>query len=310
MRKSEKKAYLFIAPAAVILLAFSIYPLFHAFNMSLQTQWLKQSQHYVGMENYGTLLRSRDFWDSLGVSVWYVAGTVPVTIALSFLIASLLFQKLRGLGLYRTIYFLPYITSTVAAAMVWRWIFEPSHRGVANTVLGWFGAGPLGWYNDPRGLFALIGEGLGLDVPAWASGPSVALATVIIFGIWHALGFCIVILLAGLSAIPREIYEAAEVDGATGWNRTRHVTLPLLSPTLYFLAIISTIRAFQTFNEFFVLTNEQCTGSTQSLTMLVFNQCYNDFHYGIATAAAMVLFLIMLGLTALQMRLVGRRVHY
>jgi multiple sugar transport system permease protein len=310
MRRIDWKGYLFVAPAAVILLAFSIYPLVHAFNMSLQTDWLKDSQHYVGGGNYIELLGSRDFWEALDVSVWYVVGTVPVTLVLSFLLANLLFQKLRALGLYRTIYFLPYVTSTVAAAMVWRWIFEPSHRGVANTVFGWFGAEPLGWYNEPRGVFSLIADGLGVGLPGWAAGPSLALVTVIVFGIWHALGFCVVIFLAGLSAIPRELHEAAEVDGAGARQRLWHVTVPLLSPTLYFLAIISVIRAFQTFNEFYVLTNEQCTGSTQSLTMLIFNQCYNDFHYGLATAAAVMLFLIMLGLTAVQMRVIGRRVHY
>ena len=310
MRRQGGQAYLYLAPAAVLLLGFSIYPLLHAFNMSLQTEWLKESQHYVGLRNYTTLLTSAEFWNALGVSVWYVLGTVPVTLALSFFVANLLFQKLRALGLYRTIYFLPYVTSTVAAAMVWRWVLEPSHRGVANTILGWLGVDPLGWYNEPRGVFALIADGLGIGLPAWAAGPSLALVTVILFGIWHALGFCVVIFLAGLSALPREVYEAADVDGAGGWQKLRHITLPLLSPTLYFLAIISTIRAFQTFNEFFVLTSEQCTGSTQSLTMLIFNQCYNEFHYGLATAAAILLFAIMLGLTALQMRVVGRRVHY
>jgi len=310
MRRTGWQPFLYLAPAGVLLLAFSIYPLLHAFDMSLQTEWLKESQHYVGLRNYTTLLASRDFWNALDVSVWYVLGTVPATLVLGFLLANLLFQKLRGLGLYRTIYFLPYVTSTVAAAMVWRWVLAPGHRGVANTVLGWFGCGPIGWYNEPRGVFALVADGLGVHLPAWAAGPSLALVTVILFGIWHALGFCVVIFLAGLSALPREVYEAAEVDGAGSWQKLRHITLPLLSPTLYFLAIISTIRAFQTFNEFFVLTSEQCTGSTQSLTMLIFNQCYNEFHYGTATAAAVVLFAIMLALTALQMRVVGRRVYY
>ena len=311
MRQQKWQAYLYLAPAAVLLLAFSVYPLFHAFNISLHADWGRRAQRFAGASNYADLLTGEEFWHSLGVSVWYVAGTVPIALVLSFLIANLLFQKLRGLGFYRTIYFLPYVTSTVAAAMVWRWIFAPGRRGVANTVLGWLGADPQRWYYESAGVFRLLAEGLGIDLPSWAGGPSLALVCVIIFSIWHTLGFDIVIFLAGLSAIPKEMYEAAEVDGAGGRQRMWHITLPLLTPTLFFLVIISTIRSFQTFNEIYIMTPLANRGSTQNLTMLIFSKFYEGRpDEGVATAVAMLLFVIILGLTVFQVKVLGRRVHY
>jgi len=310
MRRFNWQPYLYIAPAGLLLITFSFYPLIYAVWMSMHSGWGKPAQRFVGISNYSELLTGAEFWNSLGVSVWYVIGTVPIALALSFFIANLLFQKLRGLGLYRTIYFLPYVTSTVAAAMVWRWIFSPGTAGAANTFLDWFGIPAQRWYYQSAGVFALVGEHFGISLPEWAAGPSLALVSVMIFSIWHALGFDVVIFLAGLSAVPREIYEAAEIDGAGSSRKMWHVTLPLISPTLMFLAIVSVIRSFQTFNQIYVLTREQSMGSTQNLTMLIFNQFYGVFNYGTATATAVLLFLIMLGLTVLQLRIVGPRVHY
>ena len=307
MHRTKWQAYLFLAPAAILLLAFSIYPLFHAMNLSLRTH---RGAEFAGLENYQTLLGGEEFWDALGVSVWYVVGTVPITIVLGFLIASLLFQQLRARGMFRTIYFLPYVTSTVAAAMVFRWIFSTGESGAANTVLEWFGASPSRWCNEPAGVFTLLAEQAGVQLPAWAGGPSLALVCVMIFSIWHSLGFDVVIFLAGLSAMPREVYEAAEVDGANARQRMWHVTLPLLTPTLFFLAIISTIRSFQTFNQIFVMTPVGNRSSTMNLTMLIFSRFYENPHFGLATATAVALFLIILMLTVFQLKVLGPRVHY
>ncbi len=307
MQRTRWQPYLYLAPAAVLLLAFSIWPLGYAANLSLRSH---RGQTFVGLENYKELLSSEEFWRALEVSIWYVVGTVPITLALGMLIAVLLFQQLRARGLFRTIYFLPYVTSTVAAAMVFRWIFSGSESGVANTVLRWLGAGPSRWCHESTGVLALLGEGIGLAVPAWASGPPLALVCVMIFSVWHALGFDVVVFLAGLSNIPREVYEAAEVDGAGWWQKLWHVTLPLLSPTMFFLAIVSTIRSFQTFNQIYMMTPVGNRSSTMNLTMLIFTRFYENPHYGLATAAAMVLFLIILALTIFQLRVLGPRVHY
>ena len=307
MRSGKWQAYLYLAPAAVLLLVFSIWPLVHAVNLSVRSH---RGAEFVGAQNYQTLLAGEEFWDALGVSIWYVAGTVPVTLILGFLIASLLFQQLRARGMFRTIYFLPYVTSTVAAAMVFRWIFSTGDSGAANTVFRWFGAEPSRWCNEPTGVFTLLAEQIGVGLPAWAGGPSLALVCVMIFSIWHSLGFDVVIFLAGLSAVPREVYEAAQVDGANWWQKMRHVTLPLLTPTLFFLAIISTIRSFQTFNQIFVMTPVGNRSSTMNLTMLIFSRFYENPHYGLATATAVALFLVILGLTVFQLKVLGPRVHY
>jgi len=303
---TKSRPYRYLAPAAILLSAFAIYPLFHALHMSLHSH----RGRFVHLENYKTLVTETEFWRSLGVSVWYVVGTVPITLILGFLIANLLFQRLRALGLFRTIYFLPYVTSTVAAAMVWRWIFSPNSHGLANTVFQWLGVDAQRWYYEPTGVFILLGEALGIHVPGWAGGPSLALVCVMIFSIWHTLGFDIVIFLAGLSAIPREMYEAAEVDGANGWQRMRSITFPLLTPTLFFLAIISTIRSFQTFNQIYIMTPTANRAATQNLTMLIFHRYYENPDYGVATAVACALFLIILALTAVQIKVLGPKVHY
>jgi multiple sugar transport system permease protein len=212
--------------------------------------------------------------------------------------------------MFRTLYFLPYVTSTVAAAMVFRWIFSTGESGVANTVLGWLRISPSRWCNEPTGMFTLLAEKVGLTLPAWAGGPPLALVCVMVFSIWHSLGFDIVIFLAGLSAMPREVFEAAEVDGASARQKAWHVTLPLLTPTLFFLAIISTIRSFQTFNQIFMMTPVGNRSSTMNLTMLIFSRFYENPHYGLATATAVALFLIILTLTVFQLKVLGPRVHY
>jgi multiple sugar transport system permease protein len=306
-------AYAYLAPAAAILLTFWILPLFRAFYTSLHAGWGTENERLVWFRNYAELLKSPtggpgEFVESLTVTAWYVVGTVPIALVLSFLIASLLFQKLRALGLFRTIYFLPYVTSTVAAAMVFRWIFDPGGRGLANTVLGWLGAPGQRWCLESTGVFHLLAEGVGLSLPDWAGGPSLALVCVMIFSIWHVVGFDVVIFLAGLSAIPRELHEAAEVDGAGPWSKMRHITLPLLTPTLFFLAIISVIRSFQTFNQIYVLARD--TASTRNVTMLIYSKFWEGNAIEEATAVAVLLFAILLGLTALQMHVLGRRVHY
>jgi len=310
MSRTKWQPYLYLAPAAIILLAFSIYPVFQAAHMSVYTDWGKKSERFAGLRNYDALLSRGEFWHSLAVSVWYAVGTVPVALLLSFLIANLLFQKLRALGLYRVIYFLPYVTSTVAAAIVWRWIFDPNDRGIVNSVFNWLGLPAQRWYQEAAGVFTLIGEHFGLSLPSWAGGPSLALVCVMIFSIWHALGFDIVIFLAGLSAIPKEMHEAADIDGATAFQRLRHITLPLLSPTLFFLIVVSVIRSFQTFNQIYIMTPQESTGSAQNVTMLIFNKLWVDHQECMAAAVALLLFLIVLGLTTFQMRVLGPRVHY
>ena len=305
--------YLYILPALLVLGVFGVLPLFYGFYVSW-FKWGLTAEKFVGFGNYArALLGDANFWRALRVTIYYAIGTVPVTMVVAFAIANLLFQNIRGRSWYRTIYFLPYVTSTVAAAAVWRWVFYPGDKGLASSLLSWLsggGAPNVQWVQDSRGVIAVLGEWLGLDLSAWAE-PSLALVCVIVFSVWHSLGFHIVVMLAGLTAIPKEILEAASIDGATGIRRARHITLPLLSPTLFFLLIISTIRALRTFNEVYVMAAGETTGSTRTLTMYIF-QCFyeSEGKVGYGCTVACLLFVMILLLTLLQTRMIGRRVHY
>jgi multiple sugar transport system permease protein len=312
-RKSELPvALLFLLPSALILGSFGFFPLLYAFYVSLH-RWTLIRGPFVGLGNYAEAVREPDFWQALQVTVHYVLGTVPITLVLGFLIATLLNRRLAGLAIYRLLFFTPYIVSPVAAAAVWGWIYHPNY-GLANAVLQALHLPSRQWLHEPQGVIALLGGMLGIDVPSWAAGPSVALTAVMTVSVWHGLGFAVVILLAGLTAIPSEVTEAARLDGASGWPMLRYVTVPLLSPTLFFLLIVFTIRAFQTFNQIYILTPDggpQFT--TRNITMYIFSSFYQNtsrLGYGYGAAVAFILFGLILLLTVLQFKLLGERVHY
>lgn len=304
-------AYLYLLPAVVILGLFHFLPIFYAFYISL-FNWRVAQGPFVGLGNYQRAFDQPDFWNSIVVTVFFVLGTVPVSLCLAFLIAYLLFQQIAGRGLYRVLYFLPYVTSVVAAALAWKWIFHRDY-GILNAVFGLFEFTQQKWLQEPTGVFRLMGQGLGISVPPELAGPSLALVAVMIFSIWHGLGFDIIILLAGLTNIAPELYDAARIDGARGLRLLRHITIPLLSPTLFFLSTVSIIRSFQAFIQIFILTGSsegRPIGTTQAITLYIFDNFYSNSRIGYGAAVAFILFFIILTLTGIQLRVVGRRVHY
>lgn len=305
-------AYLLVLPAAVLIVAFHFAPVFYALFISLH-KWSLIPERFVGLSNYTAVLRDEEFHQSLGVTIWYVLGTVPFAIGISLVLALMLFQPLAGRGIYRTIYFLPYVTSVVAAAVVWTWIYNPRY-GVLNYVLTRLGLcdpqSPPQWLLEPRGVFELVLSNFGVQPPAWAAGPSLALVAVTIMAVWNAIGFNMIVFLAGLGSIPKELQEAARIDGADEWKVFWHVTFPLLSPTTFFLFIVSTIRAFQAFNQIYVMTRGGPMGTTRTVTMYIFSRFYESHEVGYGAAVAIVLFLIILGFTLLQFRFASGRVVY
>jgi multiple sugar transport system permease protein len=305
--------FLFLLPSAVILGCFGFFPLLYAFYVSLH-KWTLVQGPYVGLGNYiQALTEEPNFWHSLRVTLYYVLGTVPATLALGFFLADRLRGRLRGVAFYRVLFFTPYIVSPVAASAVWRWIYH-SQYGAANALLALLHLPAQRWLLEPAGVFGLAARTAGVTLPPWAEGPSLALVCIILVSIWHSLGFAVVVLLAGLAAIPGEITEAAQLDGAGGWSLMRHVTLPLLSPTLFFLLIVLTIRSFQTFNQIYILTPQGGPGGvTRNVTMYIFQSFYQNtsrLGYGYGAAVAFLLFGLILALTLLQFRLVGEKVHY
>lgn len=299
-------AAVLLAPALLVLAVFGIGPLFGALYMSL----FDADRRFVGLGNYARAAADPDFWNSVFVTAYYALGTIPVAMALSFAVAWALFRIGRGRGLFRTLYFLPYVTSAVAAATVWRVVFD-TQFGLVNSALGYLGVAPADWPRwllEPRGVLHILTGGV---VPPDV-GPSLALVVVILFEIWHSSGFMIVIFLAGLTAIPRELEEAARIDGANGRQLIFRVVLPLLSPTLFFLTVVSVIRALQAFNAFYALTpsGRGPLNTTQNVTVYIYRNLYEYRDYGYGATIAALLCAAIVGLTALQWRFLGRRVHY
>jgi len=312
--KENLLGYLYILPATIVLTAFHFLPVGYAFYISLH-KWKVKKVAFLGLANYSQALADSRFWKSLVVTVYYVIGTVPFTITLSLIIAYLLFQKIKGLSIYRTIYFLPYITSTVASAAVWLWIFNPRH-GPLNQLLELVGLSPQRWLNEPRGIIKVVGGALGFTVPQWAEGPSLALVGIMVFAIWRYVGYDVVIFLAGLGNIPYQLYEAAKIDGAGRWQLFRRITLPLLSPTIFFLVVMSVIWSFRAFADIYIMTaasGQQLGGplyTTTTATIYIFDQFYGRLNIGYASSMAFILFWITLVLTIIQNRFGERFVFY
>jgi len=297
-------ALLLLSPALLILSVFVLFPMVSAFYMSLFGGKHGMGD-FVGFSNYVDALGKTEFRSSLLVTVYYVLGVVPISMTISFLIAYGLYKLTLGRGLLRSVYFLPYITSAVAAAMVWRSIFNPQ-SGIINILLKHGGVEPLNWLMEPRGALFILSDGL---ISAFW-GPSLGLVCIILFDVWHGCGFMIVVFLAGLTAMPRELEEAARIDGAGGVRLMLHVTLPLLSPTIFFLLIVSIIKSFQAFNSFYALTNGVGMPGTQNLILYIYAQFYQYGYWGYGAAVATLLMVSIVLLTLAQWRFLGRKVHY
>lgn len=311
MRRTDWIAFLYILPAFVILGVFHIFPVFDAIDLSLNTGPLTKFK-FVGFQNYSRALASPDFWTALANTFSFALITIVVSMSLGLLFAYLLYQEVRGRSVYRTIYFLPYVLSTVGSSIVWAWVFDPS-SGLANRALGLIGLPPLRWLIEPLGVFQLITRPFHVILPVWMKGPSLALVAIAIFTIWQTVGYDIVIFLAGLTNIPGEIYEAARLDGADALQLFRYITFPLLSPTAFFVLVISIIYSFQSFNQIFAMNAAAAQtlggpiGTTYTLTVYMFDQLYTYSNYGYASTIAVLLSLLILVLTLVNFRFVGRR---
>ncbi len=253
---------------------------------------------------------NKDWWQGLLVTVYYSAGSIPFQLCISLVIATLLFQDIKGRGLFRLVYFLPFITPTVAAAAAVRIFFSSRANAPVNSLLGTLGLPLQLWRDEPAGVFEILADALGVALPGWAGGPSMSMVVIIIFGIWTFVGFDVVIFLAGLGSIPRELYEAAAIDGAGRWAQFRHMTLPLLSPTIYFITLWATIGTFKAFNHIWVLRSRAALGTSDTASVVIFNEFKRNTRYGYASALAIVLLVIIMILTLINNRIARERVFY
>ena len=264
---------------------------------------------FVMASGWGRMLAAgdKDFLNSLPITLFYALGTVPLELLLALILAYILFQKIHGQEFFRMIYFLPYITPLVAAAVVFRTIFSPRESSLANTILSYLGVSPLKWLFEPKPLSEVL---FGVQLPGLLAGPSLALVSIILLGIWTYVGYNTVIFLAGLGSIPPELYEAAEIDGANNWHLFRYITIPLLSPVTFYLALIAFIGTFKAFNQIYVMRVPSAQGTVNVASVTIFDTFYKANQFGYSAAQAIILFLIILFLTQVQNKVFGERVFY
>jgi ABC-type sugar transport system permease subunit len=265
---------------------------------------------YVFIAELPRMLASSDqrMLNGFNVTVIYALVAVPIQLAFGLGLAYLLFQKIRGKTFFRMVFFLPYVMPFLATALVFTLLFSHREDSIMNQVIGFFGIPPQKWLLEPIGIGRLV---LGEGTPALLNGPSLALVVVIIYTVWTYVGYATVVFLAGLGNIPGELYEAARIDGASGWAIFRYVTLPLLSPTTFFLSLVAVIGTFQAFTQLWLMRTPAARDTLDTMSIVIFREITDSNpSYGYGSALAFVLFVVILLLTLVQNRLAERRVFY
>ncbi|MDR7810688.1 MULTISPECIES: carbohydrate ABC transporter permease [Lacrimispora] len=282
--KEWGEGYLFITPLLLGIFVFYIFPFIQNFWFSFNEVNKFNVATFYGLNNYLEMFKDKELWNSLGNTLLYVGITVPLGLMLSLFVAALLNTKIRGTSFYRTIYFLPSVTMSAAVAMVWKWIYNEQY-GLLNAALKAMGFAPHGWITDPK----------------------TALFMIMIVGIWGTVGYNMIILLAGMQGISRSYYEAASVDGASGIHQFFKITIPMLSPTIFFVMITSIISGFQVFDTIYMMVVKTNTAyrSTQTLVMMFYRNAFDYGHKGYAAAISILIFSIIMLVTVIQM--IGQR---
>ncbi len=289
--------WLLVLPAFAILVPFHLWPALEVLRLSFIPD-----AGASAFSNYREVAQSGELGKALSVTIWFALGTVPLSIGIGFCAAWWIHRARFFQGILRTLYFLPAVTSAFTAALIWRWIFDPN-IGLLRAFLEGIGVRVSSEFLlDAHGILEPLGIGV--------KGPSVALCCVMAYSVWHSLGFETLVILAALSIVPRDYFEAADIEGASGFRLHRLVTLPLISPTLFFLAILGTIRALQAFTPLYLLTRDGAQGTTVNLPYLVFKKYWDVYLVGEACALAVILFGLLAAISWIQRRTLESRVHY
>jgi multiple sugar transport system permease protein len=287
-RREAVWGYLFLLPNLAGFLVFTGLAVVTAFGLSL-TEWdLLIPPKLIGIANYRKLLTNDPVFRQVMINtVYFVGGVVPLDVVCSLGLALLLNRPIRAMGIYRAIYFVPVVTSLIAVAIVWQWL-----------------------YHTDVGLINYALAGVGLPKVNWLGSIEWAMPAVIFMSTWKAMGYYAVIFLAGLQGIPQHLYEAADIDGANSSQKFWKITLPLLSPTMFFVLVISIIQAFQVFGQIFIMTRGGPANATSTIVYFIYNNAFVWFRMGYAAAASWVLFAVIFAITILQTRWQRRWVHY
>ncbi|WIV13963.1 sugar ABC transporter permease [Proteiniborus sp. MB09-C3] len=287
----EVKAFIYLLPALLIITVFQIYPIVKSLAMSFYTDfdYLTDEVYRRGLDNFQYVLTDPDFYLALKNTFIFVLGAVPLSIIVSLGFALLLNSNIKLKNFFRSVYFIPFITSTVAVSIVWRWMFNKEF-GMVNSILMIFGVEKINWLTNPKMTIPML----------------------VLLNVWKGMGYKIIIFLAGLQNIDERYYLAAKIDGASIWRRFTSVTVPLLSPTLFFVSITSVIGSFKIFDEVFVLYDKQTGPLKSGLTIVyyIFNKFNRYWQFSIASAAAFVLFIIILVFTLIQLRVGQKKTNY
>jgi multiple sugar transport system permease protein/sn-glycerol 3-phosphate transport system permease protein len=271
------EAYLFLLPSFIGLLVFLLLPIIAVAVLSLFNWGLLSTPKFIGLQNYNTLIHSQVMWHSLFVTIYYVLLNIPAQTVIALLLALLMNKKLPGIGIFRTLFVVPWMATPVAMGIVWQWIFSPQY-GSLNTFLAFFG----------------------IHGPAWLTSLGLALPSVAAVNIWQYVGYNMLFFLAGVQGIPEYLYEAAHIDGASPVRAFFQITLPLLNPTLFFVLVTDIIGSFQVFDTVFVMTNGGPEQNTTTFNFLLYREAFQYFHTGYAAALSMVLFVIIAAVTLIQ----------
>lgn len=293
-RREAVWGYLFITPGTVGVIVFTLFPLLFSFVMSFTDWSMLAAPHFLGLENYLELFRDRTIGKEFSNTFVYAFGTAPIGVFVSLVLATLMNTKIRGRSFYRVAYFLPYVSMPAAITIVWQWMLN-SDTGIVNAII----------------------RALGFDTVAFMSDPKLIMPVMIFISIWQMIGYSMIILLAGLQNIPQTYYEAAKVDGAGPVKQFFKITIPIVSPTIFFLMIISFINSFKAFDIVYMIVGAHAiTGggpladASRTVVYGIYERSFIELRMGYAAAEAVILFLIILALTFVQFRLQNKWVHY
>ncbi len=291
--KKQKELFwgwLFLFPTMLGLIVLNIIPMFQSLYESFfKTGAFGKGNVFVGFENYEKMLQDEQVWQAVGNTFKYAILEVPLSIVIALIVAVLLNQKLKGTTFFRTIFFIPMVAAPAAVAMVWRWL-----------------------YNTEFGLFNQIISGLGFDKISFISNPDISIFSVAFVGIWSVIGYNMILFLAGLQEIPHDYYEAANIDGASPIHQFFHITIPLITPTMFFVTVTRIIAAMQVFDVILLMMDatNPALKSTQSLVYLFYRYSFVENNKGYGSAIVMLLLVIILLITAVQMAMQKRWVNY
>jgi multiple sugar transport system permease protein len=294
-RNKRLTIFFFLLPSCIGLVTFSIIPIFYSFIISL-TDWnglnawdlAAGTPSFVGLENYAQILAGEEFWRVLRNTLYYIILYIPLILVFSIAAAVLLNNAYKGISVYRVLFFIPVLTSWVAGSLIWKWLLSADY-GPVNQILSF----------------------VGINGPAWLQDPLWAMPGIVLASIWKDMGFFALIILGGLQAINPSYYEAAQIDGANFWRRFTGITLPLLTPVLFFVMIICIINSFQLFPQVMIMTTDAGPyGATQAMVERIYKYSFKYYKMGYAASFSWILFVIIFFFTIIQLKLQKKWVHY